>query len=406
MKHAIFLFGLLLVFNFSQAQLGSIIKDKVKNKVNTDVGNETDKTLDKIDPLNQDNSDNSSNQDQTNSDSQKKDQPTNNTTASATSQPVSVTSYQNYDFRAGDKIIFEDNFASDADGEFPAHWDLIKGQAVVNKITGIPSFLLTDGNYCEVKPLMKTTSYLTDNFSIEYDIYMTPGAYGLVIYMMDAENQDMSVQVTGSEALWSLSNTKSFSGDLPTAIRYEAFFNKWHHVAIAFKNDQLKVYVDQYRVLTVPHCGLHPATIECAGIGNQNDPIIFKDLKIADGASMNMLDAIMTNGKFITHGIHFDVNSANIKPESMGVIGDISKYMKDHADLKIEVDGHTDSDGDDASNLKLSQARADAVKAALVQAGIDASRLSTKGLGEAKPMSVNTTPEGKAENRRVEFVKI
>src|SRR5580765_1909525 len=99
MKHAIFLFGLLLVFNFSQAQLGSIIKDKVKNKVNTDVGNETDKTLDKIDPLNQDNSDNSGNQDQTNSDSQKKDPATNNTTASTASQPVSVTAYQNYDFR-------------------------------------------------------------------------------------------------------------------------------------------------------------------------------------------------------------------------------------------------------------------------------------------------------------------
>ena len=406
MKHAIFLFGLLLTFSFSQAQLGSIIKDKVKNKVNTDVGNETDKTLDKVDPLNQGNNDNGNNQDQTNSASQKNDQSTNDAPASGASKPVSVTAYQNYDFRAGDKIIFEDDFASDADGEFPAHWDLIKGQAVVNKITSIPSFLLTDGNYCEVKPLMKNASYLTDNFSIEYDMYLTPGAYGLVIYMMDTENQDMSVQVTGSEALWSFSNTKSFNGDLPAAIRSEEFFQKWHHVAIAFKNDQLKVYVDQYRVLTVPHCGLHPANIECAGIGSQSDPIIFKDLKIADGASMNMLDAIMTNGKFITHGIHFDVNSANIKPESMGVIGDISKYMKEHADLKLEVDGYTDSDGDDGSNLKLSQARADAVKASLVQAGIDASRLSSKGFGETKPMSVNTTPAGKAENRRVEFVKI
>jgi outer membrane protein OmpA-like peptidoglycan-associated protein len=80
--------------------------------------------------------------------------------------------------------------------------------------------------------------------------------------------------------------------------------------------------------------------------------------------------------------------------------------MKDNAALKLEVGGHTDSDGDAAKNLALSQARADAVKKALVDQGVDAARLTTKGYGATKPIDLNTTPEGKANNRRVEFAKL
>ena len=89
----------------------------------------------------------------------------------------------------------------------------------------------------------------------------------------------------------------------------------------------------------------------------------------------------------------------------MGEINRIYALMKDHGDLKFEIGGHSDGDGDEAYNTKLSQQRADAVKTELVNKGIDASRLTTKGYGKSKPIADNNTPEGKANNRRVEFVK-
>jgi outer membrane protein OmpA-like peptidoglycan-associated protein len=90
----------------------------------------------------------------------------------------------------------------------------------------------------------------------------------------------------------------------------------------------------------------------------------------------------------------------------MGVINTIYQLMKEHPELRFSIEGHTDSDGDDSFNQKLSEQRAETVLNALLQMGIDGSRLTSKGWGESKPLSDNSTPEGKANNRRVEFVKL
>ena len=90
-----------------------------------------------------------------------------------------LKAYQNYDFVPGDKILFEDNFTDDQDGEFPAHWVLKGGQAVLNKVpTGGEGFFLTDGNYVVVTPRMKTPDYLTEPFTVEYDFFaQTEGSF-------------------------------------------------------------------------------------------------------------------------------------------------------------------------------------------------------------------------------------
>ena len=156
----------------------------------------------------------------------------------------------------------------------------------------------------------------------------------------------------------------------------------------------------------MPRVGFVPVSLEFAGIGSQEAPVIVKNVRIAAGGDMNLLGKVTTDGKYIARGIKFDYNSAKLKPESMGEINAVVGLMKQNAALRFEIGGHTDADGDDASNLKLSQGRADAVKAVMVGLGVDAGRLVSKGYGKTKPVADNTTPEGKANNRRVEFVKL
>ena len=106
----------------------------------------------------------------------------------------------------------------------------------------------------------------------------------------------------------------------------------------------------------------------------------------------------------ILEKVEFDLNKATIKPVSDPLLDQVAKILKDHPELtKIEVQGHTDSQGPGLYNKQLSQRRADAVKEALVSRNVDAGRLTSKGFGEDVPIASNDTEEGRAQNRRVQF---
>jgi outer membrane protein OmpA-like peptidoglycan-associated protein len=120
----------------------------------------------------------------------------------------------------------------------------------------------------------------------------------------------------------------------------------------------------------------------------------------------SLADEINKSGHVAVYGIHFDTGKATIQPGSESILSQIVKLLQDNADLKLRVEGHTDSQGNATANQTLSDKRAQAVVAWLTGKGIAASRLAAKGFGATKPVADNSTDDGRAKNRRVELVKM
>lgn len=102
-------------------------------------------------------------------------------------------------------------------------------------------------------------------------------------------------------------------------------------------------------------------------------------------------------------GVHFELDSAQLKPGARSILRDVADSLKGEPNMRVEIAGHTDSQGPAAYNLNLSQRRASAVKTFLINQDIDPSRMDANGYGESRPVASNDTAAGRQENRRVEF---
>lgn len=304
--------------------------------------------------------------------------------------------WRKYDFVPGDKIIFSDNLIGEEVGEFPSKWDLLYGNAEVVTF-GKQNVIGLMQNRTQIIPFMDKEDFLPEVFTIEFDFYYY-GKYNEA-YTLHLGTHGFQIDIRPHKV-----SLKNFVGEPGVGAKDPG----WHHLALSFNKRALKVYYDQTRVLNVPRLKTKPTKFSISALSHgtrSGDYAIIKDIRVAEGG-VKLYDRVMTDGKFVTSGILFDVNKATIKPQSMGVINKVVKMMNEHGDLNFSIEGHTDSDGDDESNQKLSEARANSVKDALIKQGIDESRLSTKGFGESVPVDNNNTSVGKANNRRVEFVKI
>ena len=309
-----------------------------------------------------------------------------------------------YDFVPGDKVIFEDNLLGEENGEFPSRWDLVNGNVEVVVFGGENVIMFRDGAP-EIIPYMKNpkSDYLPEVFTVEFDLYLPGETFS--VYFHDRKNQGIPKGSTylgiNKNSMWLRPARSSLPGG-------EDISRRWAHISIAYTSGRMKAYIDETRLINIPRMDFDPTGISLHAYharDNTDRRFYIKNIRIAEGG-VKYYNRLMQDGKIIVNGIRFDVNKSSLRPESMGIINEIAGLMKEHPDISFSVEGHTDSDGDDALNKKLSEERAATVVSTLIKMGIAPERMDSKGWGESQPLDTNATPEGKANNRRVEFVKM
>jgi OOP family OmpA-OmpF porin len=320
-----------------------------------------------------------------------------------------MTLYSRYDFIPGDKVIFFDDLAKEEMGEFPSRWGLNDGVFEVVRQGGRNWVLCTDkGSLFPKVP----KGALPLKYTIELDTYAKGGdakGHWFSIQWVDDQGYEIgNFTLRDNES----TNLRLREKDLASKSLATPLAGGVHTMRVMATKTSVKCYVDNERVANVPSVeGFKPAGFRIfMDIWNPRDhpgnPALFGTLRYAEGGK-TLREQLEEAGRIVTHGILFDSGSDRIKAESYKTLADIGGLLTDDAALRVSIEGHTDSDGSDAANLTLSQTRAKAVKDYLVATyKIDAARLETRGWGEGKSIDTNDTPEGKANNRRVELVKL
>lgn len=344
------------------------------------------------------------------------------TSETAESETTSMKVNANFDFQPGSNAILEDNFKVDAPGDFPSKWDT-NGSGEIVTVQNEHWFRL--GNSSTFIPM--TNKPLPENYTIEFDLLTqgidkrTSSQAWFRIYLEDTP----SFQKGKNSALTELSicNFIASPGVVqkyvngkrtirnPIGKDYRNKLNKVARVSIAVNKTRMRVWIDDNKIIDVPRLvpeGASYFKIRTQGLrdAREHDEIYISNFRIAQAGS-DKRSKLLTEGRLSTNAILFNSGSDQLQNDTNDIITEIAQAMKSHPDIKIMIVGHTDSDGDAASNLKLSQDRAETVKNKLVQAFvIDANRIFVTGKGEDEPLTSNDTGSGKKQNRRVEFIKI
>lgn len=266
---------------------------------------------------------------------------------------------------------------------------------------------------------------LPKNFIFEFDVITTPadeestrGDFYFTLYNSEKPeflDNDLYPDSKGvhfflSESGWEVKAYKEGASEMMegSSTISPIVMNQLCHVILWVQGRRVRMYHDGKKVVDMPtiiYEGTNPNRLRFSLWGSSALPYI-SNLKFTTAAP-DTRNKLITEGKLITYGITFDSGKDEIKPESYGTLADIAKVLNENPTVRVKIIGHTDSDGNAPSNLDLSKKRAISVKNSLVtNFKIDSSRIETDGKGQTQTVAPNTTSEGKAKNRRVEFLKL
>lgn len=423
----------LIVFSFTahaQETVGGKVvknaKDKTYQKGEDKGGEVVDKTLNKVEDgikglfKKKDKKKRDKSEDSNESTTTSTFENENHQTTSTTKKPKKSNS--KFDFVAGEKELYFDNFERLNTGDFPAEFNTNASGEIVNFDDRKGKWLNMTKNGAFIPANIKQ---IPENFTLEFEVGINtdptnnyPG-FGLnfttesddlmkerffskgtsIVYLHPGAAQ-LNVQIVPS-------NGSEIYNEISMP-QWNAKNNSFVKVSVWRQKGRLRVYVNEDKLVDMPRFFTETKTYDFAFFRSffEECEVYITNIRYAVAGADNR-NKLITEGRFVTNGILFDVNSDTIKPESASVLYEMAAVLKENSTVKVKIIGHTDSDGDAQANLSLSQKRALAVKNSLVNNyGITANRFQTDGKGESEPLNGNKTSAEKAQNRRVEFIKL
>lgn len=426
MKNLFLILATILGTQISQAQFLEKLADKavdaaertVERRVEKESSETTDEALDKVFEKDK----KSKKQKKKN----KKKKGSNDEASGSDSGTEDYTVKTAKDFVRGNKIIFQETFSNDAIGDFPGTWNtngsgevvtlgsgntrwlkVVKGLYMPEGLTSIPdnSTLEMDIhqttpyniNVCELKIMLVALNDKNTEFTTWKDGW---GKDGVVIKMspMDTHGGDISLrnQIDNKKVLQTEgSKTKEFSVGKNTV-----------HLSIWRQGNRIRVYLDDTKVFDLPRAfaGKNYNTLIFESGATNEVPFYISNIVLASDAGADTRHKLLETGSFTTNDILFDSGKSTLQASSFSVLDEIGEVMKTNPSKHLTVIGHTDSDGSEQDNQKLSEQRAQSVKKYLVDKfSISSSSISTIGKGESQLVDSGSSSAAKAKNRRVEF---
>ena len=443
MKKLLLLLIAITTINVLNAQFIKRMADRAKNRLEQKAGDKVDKGVDEATDVKkkdkkktsqgneeEENEEVASNEENTSSSSDENEE------SKTTAKAATLKTYSKYDFVPGDKVIAYEDFTGTELGDFPMRWN-------TNATGEVVTISDREGKWLKInKEGVYHPEFITnlpENFTLEFDLGVndkwnswplvmniaklkTPedfSDYGKYVSWQGDHTVHIDFKPSVTSSL-SDGNSKLVIGkDGNHQVNNDVNFATWDHAKTKFahisvwrQKQRLRVYLNGEKIWDIPRgfdatATYNAITFACHGAYHTNpDFYLLSNIRLAVGAP-DTRTKLITEGKFVTSGILFDVNKDVVKPESYGTLKDIATVLKENADVKVKIVGHTDADGDENTNLELSKKRAAAVKVSLSKEfGIDESRMETDGKGESQPTDKNDNVIGKANNRRVEFIKL
>lgn len=346
---------------------------------------------------------------------------TNNSDGSKKVTKKELEVYSKFDFVPGDKQLFFDDFSREFVGDFPSKWNT-NGTGELVTLNGSEKWFELKSGSTYIPDVT-----LPEEYTIEFDV-LTKGIDGktssvsVFTTKLSANNEfstsndrasiDISFVQFIEKGITVSSHVKGeriIYNTISADIRSEVLAKM--HISIAINKKRVRYWINEKKYVDLPRMLAENSPtdylkFDIKGLEDGKDRVFISNIKVAEGG-VDLRRQLIESGKFSTNGILFASGSDKIEPQSYGIIRQISQALQQEQSMKLNIIGHTDADGADDVNMKLSKKRADAVKNALITTyNIDASRLQTEGKGASMPIGDNKTTEGKAKNRRVEFIKL